>query len=393
MKRIPKGKKVCNKCGHTKEGTWAFRVNLAAPGAPREMKWGYGFETQKEAQEELDRLRTTKREGTYVKRDRKLTLAAYLDDWLVKAGTLRGWSESAKRDYEGSVRRFIKPKLGHLLLQDLTTPTIVAFYGWLLTSGKVNGTGLSHKSVHNVEICLRSALSFAVKPLKLIRDNPASGAFDFSPSRHRVEMKVWSAEQIDRFLRFTERDEEAVVYRVAALTGMRRGEVLGLRRGDLDLNATHPALNVRQQLTRNGAHLEIVGLKNDSAGWRTIDLDPVTARMLAERKARVATEQLVLGRDYSKLDLIFCNALGEWLDPDVIGRKRKVRAAQAGLPRIRMHDLRHSHATFLLAKGLPLVYVANRLGDKPQTVSDTYAHVIPTMGQDAVRALDAAFNG
>lgn len=375
--RLPKGERRC-KCGHGKT-SWAFRIDLAsAPGMPREMKWQSGFKTERAAQDELDKIRNAKKEGTYVE-PTKLTLAEYLDQWLQAP---RNWSANCRRDYEGSVERFIKPRLGTVRLQDLTTTRIEAFYGGLLKQG-VRGP-LSRKSVHNIEICLRSALSRAVRS-KLLQSNPASGAFDYKPRQERKEMRIWSAAQVTTFLTFTADDQDAAIYRVALMTGMRRGEILGLRRENLDIRGSH--LDVRQQWTRDGANgLAFVGLKNDSNGWRTIDLDPVTVRSLGGHLEKQVVVPL-------KDALVFANPDGSPLDPDSVGRRFGRCAGQAGLPHLRFHDMRHTHATLLLESGENVRYVAERLGDSTSTVLETYAHVTPRMREVAVSRLAALIDG
>jgi integrase len=132
----------------------------------------------------------------------------------------------------------------------------------------------------HVNIVLRAALQDATEQdPPLLRKNPASKAFSYSRQKNRVEMKTWTAAQVQQFLDFVAIDREAAFFRVALMMGMRRGELLGLRRRDLDLD--NARLKVRQQVCKKGAHgLEFKGLKTGTKAWRTIKLDPATVEQL-----------------------------------------------------------------------------------------------------------------
>lgn len=165
---------------------------------------------------------------------------------------------------------------------------------------------------------------------------------------------------------------------------MRRGELLGLRRQDVDLRSKR--LNVRQQYARVGEHgLRIKGLKTDAKAWRTIDLDDVTAAAL---EAHIAAQQVV------SLDgLVFVDFNGAPLDVDSVTRRFERRAAAAGVRVIPFHGCRHTHATLLLENGESLEYVAERLGDREDTVLEIYGHVTSKMRAAAPNRLSALIDG
>ena len=189
-------------------------------------------------------------------------------------------------------------------------------------------------------------------------------------------MKTWTSEQVQHFLAFTADDPDGLLWRVALMTGMRRGELLGLRVSDLDL--ANDRLRVQQQLARDGKRGWVYkDLKNGTRSRRSIDLDPATVALL---RSRLADRKVVPLRDES--------AVFAGIDPDDLTKRRFPRAVRdTGLPAIRLHDLRHTHATYLLEKGVPLKYVAERLGDREDTVLNTYAHATPRMRSDAVSLL------
>lgn len=417
----------CPACGGVRI-TWAFRVDLATAGAKRIRRAAAGFTSRREALEAMARLQTGKVDGTYVE-PAKITLGQYLDDWLA-AGPTRGWKGNTARDYRVSVGH-VKTRLADVRLQDLTRASIEALYGYLLTGGKkvrrkVNGQwvvvdlgGLGRKTVQNVHICLRAALNDAMETQPpLLRRNPALGAFTYSRTKERVEMLTWSAEELRRFLTFAAEDRDFALYRTALLTGLRRGELLGLRRRDLDLDAVvdgekRPRIHVRQQWTRDGdSGRRLLILKTGTKAWRTIDIDPETAHVLRDHLKAQAFERRSWGADYGRgcprcavrvearsrhcgaepidLDLVFALPDGMPYDPDVAGRRFERRAAECPrVPRIRFHDQRHTHATLLLENGESLGYVAERLGDREDTVLETYGHVTSRMRAGAVSRLAA----
>jgi len=205
-------------------------------------------------------------------------------------------------------------------------------------------------------------------------------------------MKTWSTEEIQQFLDFTARDREAPLYRTALMTGLRRGEVLGLRRSDLDIRSKR--LQVRQQYARDGDRgLRIKGLKTDAKSWRNIDLDDVTVEALRGQLEAQAFERNAWKDGYKDQDLLFCNPDGTPLDVDSVTRRFERRAAAAGVRVIRFHDMRHSNATLLLENGESLKYVAERLGDREDTVLETYSHVTSKMRTGAVSRLAASIDG
>jgi integrase len=425
----------CGRCGRTVHDakarrcpncdgeriTWAYWVDLAPVGAKRQPRSASGFASKREALEAVARLQTDRLDGTYVEPS-KVSLGRYLDDWLA-GGPARGWKGNTARDYRVAVAH-IKSRLADARLQALHLAEVEALYGYLLTEGKPSRRKddetrgpLSRKSVANVHIALRAALNDAVGQ-GLLRRNPAIGAFTYSRTRDRVEMLTWSADEIQRFLSFTAQDRDFALYRTALMTGLRRGELLGLRWRDLDLDAVvddgpRPWLNVRQQWTKDGdSGLRMLGLKTGTKAWRTLDLDPETAAILRQHLNAQDFERRSWGPAYGRacprcarriearcascnartieLDLVFARPDGLPQDPDVITGRFERRADECPeARRIRFHDQRHTHATLMLENGESLKYVAERLGDREDTVLETYGHVTGRMRTGAVARLAA----
>jgi integrase len=173
------------------------------------------------------------------------------------------------------------------------------------------------------------------------------------------------------------------------MTGMRRGEPLGLRNRDLDL--PNARLHVRQQWTKDRANGRVFkGLKNDSVAWRTIGLDDETVLELRTHVERQKAECARLDGSYRDHDLVFCHPDGIPYDPDwTTTAFERLAAAAPDVLAIRFYDMRHTHATLLLESGKTVVYVAERLGDTVETIVETYAHVTPKMRATAPARLAA----
>jgi integrase len=357
-----------------------LRARRAGGGRQTKQHRRGGFATKEAAQQELNGLRSEIASGAHVDRS-AITVGEYLNAWW-EAGD---WKGNTRRDYRVSITRHISPRLGSTRIQALTRQHVKALYQWLLASGNVRtGTGLKRKTVLNVHICLRAALNDAVAD-HLLRTNPALGTFSYSKTRERKEMLTWTIEEIERFERFAHGFREFGLYHTTLATGMRRGEALGLRRRDLELSAGR--LRVRQQWTRDGAAgRRFITLKTGTKAWRTIDLDDLTVEVLRRHLANQEFERRARGDDYRRdLDLVFCKWDGNPYDPDETTRRFEARAAACpGVLRIHFHDLRHTHATLLLESGESIKYVAERLGDREDTVLETYAHVTPRMRSSGV---------
>lgn len=168
---------------------------------------------------------------------------------------------------------------------------------------------------------------------------------------------------------------------LCAYTGMRRGEVLGLRWADVDFDEAR--LSVRQALISVAYDMQLSDVKT-GAGRRTIDLDERTISVLRQWRRRQAEEKLLLDSGYYDHDLAFCRADGDPIHPDLFSQTFDRAVAKSGLPEITLHDLRHTHATVLLKAGVPVKVVSERLGHaNPAFTMSVYQHVIPGMQAEA----------
>ena len=258
----------------------------------------------------------------------------------------------------------------------------------MLANGRTGASGrsggLSPKSVRNVHGLLHRAFKDAMRWRRLPA-NPCDSADQ--PKNKPPEMRAWSSDELERFVRHAEGDRLAAEWRLLALTGMRRGELCGLRWADVDLDAKR--VRIRQTISMAGDRPE-VGTPKTSAGARTVALAAGTASALRAWRVRQAEERLVMGAGWQgSHDLVVTEADGSAVHPQVLTRRFGVIVRDAGLPAIRLHDVRQSYATAALAAGVPVKVVSARLGHSDvATTLRIYAHVLP--GDDEAAAELAA---
>ena len=362
--------------GHVRRrgSTWTYVIDLAADPATgrRRQKSKGGFPTKKAAEEAMrDAIaRGTGGTGAGVR------LGDYLDEWL-EAATPR-LRETTAGGYARAVTD-IKEGLGAVRLRDLTPLMIERFYAELSRTGGRQGTGLSPKSIRNYHVTLRKALADAER-LEVIDRNPASRAK--APTAVRPQTPTWTADELARFLRHTADDPLFPLWVLLATTGMRRGEAVGLRWSDIDLD--RGTVSVNQSVTTVGTKVVFSPPKSDKSRRRLV-LDPDTVRVLKTHQEAQRRDRELLGSLVGRGDAVFADPDGQPIHPDVVTRRFKTLVRQSGLPPLRgPHDLRHTWASLALAAGVHPKVVSDRLGHSTISITiDTYSHAIPSLDADA----------
>jgi integrase len=210
--------------------------------------------------------------------------------------------------------------------------------------------------VRNIHTVLRKALADAARKGTVPRNVAILADPPRLSSAQRPEMKVWDAKQIGQFLREIAGHRLYPAFFLLANTGMRRGEVLGLRWKDVDLERA--TLSVSRSLVLVAYQPQLSDVKTNN-GRRTIDLEPKTVAVLrAWKKAQI--EERMLANLRPTTDLFFAHPDGSVINPDYLSQVLDRHVAKSALPRIRLHDLRHSHASVLLKEGVPLKVVSER---------------------------------
>lgn len=274
--------------------------------------------------------------------------------------------------------------IGSLPLVAIDGPTLNAYYADLLTTGRRNGEGgLSSKSVRNIHGMLHKALADAVRWGRVLRN--ATDAAD-QPRKATVEMKVWRPEELRRFVEHTAGHRMAASWHLLVTTGMRRGELLGLRWSDIDLRER--SLSIRQSRTSVNYSVHTDSPKT-ARGTRVIALDPETTASLRAHHRRQLEERLAWGRTWIDTGLVFVREDGSPIHPQRLSQWFAQTVKAAGLPPIRLHDVRHSYSTALIRSGVPVKTVSRRIGHASPTITMTiYQHVLP--GDDEQAAIAGA---
>ena len=264
--------------GHIRKrgGTWSVVVDAGRDpeSGRRKQKWHSGFRTRKDAQRALADILGRLDRGTYVEPSRQ-TLAEYLTEWL--EATRTRVRPSTWESYQRNVRTHINPAIGSTRLQDLSAATLNRLYANLLTAGRADGKGgLSPRTVRYIHTILRKALHDAVRWNRLPR-NVADTADPPSPKTTRpATMATWSAAQLRRFLDSIREDRLYPAFLLAATTGTRRGEVLGLHWRDVDLDAAR--VSIRHTLITVGYELAWSTPKTDRAAATSPSTRPPSRR-------------------------------------------------------------------------------------------------------------------
>lgn len=317
-----------------------------------------------------------------------MTVADLLRSWLddvaahrVRPTTLAG--------YRWQCEKYVIPALGAVPVQKLTAAKIQAFYTALLDQD------IKPRTIQLCHLRLKQGLAQAVK-WSIIQTNPTD-VVDVPTVRYK-RSETWDRRHLRLFLSGSESDSLSPLWLILARTGMRRGEALGLRWRDVDLERGRVTIQQSVPLL-NGA--PIIQAPKTASGRRTIPVDQdVVQALKAFRKSWSATKLAADPTRWEDHDLLFCTALGRPLNPNNIARnyERIISTLNAErraddlpeVPRIRIHDLRHTHATLLLQEGVPVKVVSERLGHANIAITlNTYAHVLPDMQDQAVAAFAA----
>jgi len=311
--------------------------------------------------------------------DENLIVSEYLDRWLSDSvrGTVR---ESTYSRDKYLVTNHIKPTLGQLRLKTLNALHLQGLYRERLDSG------LSGSTVQKVHHVLHKAFAQAVR-WDLIPRNPADSVK--APTPTPKEMNPLSASEARRLLEAAQGDRLEALYVAAIHTGMRRGELLGLKWKDVDLEGT--TIRVRRTLTREGTGYAL-GEPKTKKSRRTVKLTQRTVEALRSHRKRQLEEKLRVGSLYQDQGLVFASEGGGFINPSNLRQRSFIPLLErADLPQITFHDLRHTCASLLFQRNVHPKFVQDLLGHASVAITlDTYSHMLPGMGGEAAAAMSEA---
>ncbi|MFF3665373.1 tyrosine-type recombinase/integrase [Microtetraspora malaysiensis] len=322
------------------------------------------------------------------------TVAELLEDWHASK---RGAKASSHRTWRTHMDLYLIPQLGDIPRDRLRAARIDSVFDTIEEWNDEIETAKKerrrpylpgdirkrHKIVrvntqHHILKTLRTAFNWAVKR-RMIEFNPCHGVE--LPPVEREPARVWSPEQVMTFLTASADDPLGLLYRLALLRGLRRGEACGIRWQDIDLDAGH--MQIQQQIQQLGSEI-VIDTPKTRAGRRTVSLDQETTDMLAARKAEQRRVRFAAGADYEDHDLVWAEPNGRPLTPGRVSDGFKQLARAAGLPVIKLHEARHTAASLALEAGLHAKIVSEQLGHaNTQITLNLYTHVRQALHDEA----------
>jgi integrase len=376
------GKQLGAKCpllaSDPRHGSWSFYLSHGSDArtGKRQQYRKAGYATKREAQAALAKLRTSLDTNTYVEPS-KLLLADYATQWLARRqATGKGLKPTTAANYARYIRDHISPsQLGGMRLTDIRRHHINAFAAEL-TAAKRGAV-----TVRRILAVLGTIFASAQKD-ELISSNPAIGAD--KPVLGDGPVKVWEPDDVRTFLQRAAQHRLGPLFEVAVLTGLRRGELTGLRWSDVDLVARKIVVR-RNRVTVDGRISE--QSTKTKAGLRQVTLSDAAVASLLAWQLRQGQEAEQAGDAWQNAGrYVFTNELGKALDPAYVTRLfQRIRRQGEPLPELSLHGLRHCYASLMLASGADIAVLSKLMGHASIAVtSDVYGHMIGTIAQEAV---------
>ena len=365
--------------------SWTVVVDLGADHrGKRRQLWRTCKGTKKDAERLLTQLLHQRDNGIDLLPG-KISTGDYLEIWL-RDYAKEAVAPKTYRGYQDTVRRHLTPTIGAIPLSRLRPQHIQAYLTRATDSGRLDGKGgLSPQSVLHLYRVLHTALGQAIR-WQLLSVNPADGVEP--PHPQLPELRVLLLEEVGRLLAAADKTRYGPMIRFALLTGMRKGEVCGVRWRDIDLDEA--VVRVQQTCQwLSGQGFEFRPPKTPRSR-RTIALSPASVVLLRQVRSAQLPERLKVGAAYGDYDLAFATMLGKPIDPSNFRQAWLKIVEEADLVGLRFHGLRHACATFMLQQGTNVKVVSERLGHSGVGITlSVYAHVLPGIQAEAAARLDS----
>jgi integrase len=363
------------------KGVWTVRIYLGEDASGKRF---YHNETtkgaKKDAQKRLTQVLREKDSGVYVQSS-AMTLNDFLDKWLAESASLKIRARTLN-GYESLLKCHVRQKLGAKRLSDIQLLEVQKLYN------EMNKASYSPKTIRHVHNVLASAFKQAVK-WKMLMQNPCD--FCDLPRQVKTEMKCFTPDEAKLFLEAAESEKFYALFYLAIETGMRPEEYLGLKWQDIDFEQR--SLSVQRALVEKKGGGFIFDELKTSRSRRSIPLSNSVINVLKIHRRIQLEARMKIGANYQNYDVVFASEVGTpMMHRNLLRRHFKPLLVKAGLPDIRLYDLRHTTATLLLSAGQNPKIVSERLGHASIVLTlDTYSHVLPTMQRDATNEIEAIF--
>ena len=318
-----------------KDGRWEGRYTVGHdPETGKAIIKNVLGKTQAEVKEKL-KTAIEENVGIDYGKAKSFTVGSWLDVWMENYAKIK-LRPSTFKTSQGFLKNHIKPQIGSILLAELTSLDLQKFYKHLLEGGRV------------------------AMEQKLVNKNPTQGCA--LPKVEHKEMKTLTADQLSAFFREAKETGVYELYYLDLATGLRRGELLGLKWTDVDFD--RGILKIQRAISRQNGRVEEAPLKTKNA-YRTLPLSADAIDVLKAQKNKIGGSEWV-----------FPSPTGGPMSPDSVLHMLQRVLKRAGLPRIRFHDMRHTFATMALQNGVDVKTVSSMLGHYSAGFTlDTYAHV------------------
>lgn len=356
---------------------YSIIVNLQDNSGNRTRKWESGFTTKRQAENRLGELLTPIETGLNVQASHT-AFGQFLNEWLeryvskrVRGSTMDGYRQRAKHIVDG---------LGDVSIVDLRPDHLIEYYDSKLLNLSASTITKHH---HLIVDCLSDAVKW-----NLVTRNV--GIAVEPPRAPKKEMKALSVGETHRFLDNCTTEPWRTIFHTLIWTGIRRSELLGLQWNDLDLDMA--LMTIRRSLVRlqNGTY--VTDEPKTSSGARSLDLAPSTCLILKQHRAGQERDVELLGIPPSQANFVFGHPDGTPRTPSTVTQQFRRIASRAGLSGVRLHDLRHTHASLMLQQGTDIKTISTRLGHSSVAFTmDTYAHLLPGMQKAAMEKFEEAF--
>jgi len=372
------------KINQLKDGRYSSRIMLGYGPDNKRVRMTFYGNTPRDVSKQIEEARVKFRNGSLVA-DTDWLFGDWVHHWLETYSRIKV-QRVTYENYVGIAEKHIIPTLGKIKLSKLETGQIQALLNTKLNSGKGDGSGLSTTMVNRIALICNMALERAVTD-GLISRNVVIRTVK-PPVRHK-EVVPLSKVQVEALLKELIHHRLWAFYYLLAATGMRRGECLGLRWDDIDLD--NNLLSIRRSLVKTNTGF-YEGFGKTKYARRSIPLHIVTVRLLREYLERQLAEKEAAGDKYLDEGRVFCRSNGQALHPDSLINPLRRAAKRVGkntpMPSVKLHDLRHTFASLLLANGRHPKVVQELLGHSEISITmDIYSHLTPGMKESAIEQI------